>query len=521
MKKFKTLCSLLLIVAMCASLFAGCSLFDKSPKTAEELLAKSKEAMAAVGQNMNIVMDMDLGVEIEIEQDGAELSMSMPIELKADMSFTDKYACGKTEADGEVKITIQYDGEKETQTEEMSSVTKTYIVFDKDEVTTYTKEDDGDWTYVVEDKDDSFSASELWSDEIFANAEFTRDKDADCYYLKAKLSELFKNKKLQDLMEDSEDVDLETLQDAVGDATVTYKFDKDFRIVGASVDKITLNAKDLIEDGDFGDMGLGELDEDDIEITMQFEIKLSKFGEIKDDDVKVTNKVKEEAIEEDDWTDDDLDEDEDDWDDDNDKKPSDDKPVESKPSEDDDKDVAVSDGVMSDDWSKLDIKIDGVVYHFPYDYDLLLANGWYIDLKENDWEDGYVLNKGDSVSGTVDMYNKKYGQGWDYFSAWVGFKNYDSKVKDITECDLWSIELDIMDGSKTYEKYPEIELAKGITWGATAEQIKTAYGEWEDSYESEEFGYMTVDYNVDYDIYMSLTIDDKLGLTAVELQSYE
>ena len=516
MKKIKILCSLILIIAMCASLFSGCSLFDKSPKTTEELLAKTQEAMSTIGKNMRVDIDMSLSLEMSVEQDGAELSMSMPINMNADLSMAGDYACGKTEMEGTAKVTVKYDGEKQTQEEDMESATRTYIVYDDDEVITYSKEDDGDWTYTVEDADE-FDFSEIINGDVFADAEFIRDKDNKCYFIKAKLANLLNNKAIKDQMDNSEEMDIESFADAVGDAVATYKFDSEFRLVEVSLEEIELNVADLMESGALDDLGFADMDENAFVIKMAFTLKLSKFGEIKEDDVKVTNKVKDEAVKEENVDDDFGDEDDKSDDKDDEKTDDSEHPIITP----DDVDVPVSDGKMSDDWTDLDITIDDVVYHFPYDYALLKTNGWAIDLEENDWEDGYVMNKNDYVN-SITFYNKTYGKDWDSFVIWGGMKNYDTKAKDITQCDLWSIDLDldVFEGETSIAKYPTIELAKGITWGATKEEIKTAYGEWDDIYESD-YGYIEVEYNVDYDIYMELTIDDKLGLCAVSLSNYK
>jgi hypothetical protein len=271
-------------------------------------------------------------------------------------------------------------------------------------------------------------------------------------------------------------------------------------------------------------MGDGS-DIEKLTIKMSFDAKLSKFGEIKVDDVKVPKSVKDEAIEDVEidieWDDDEWEEDEDDENNETQPTTKPTEPEETKPEETEPTKPAVSDGKISDDWKDMDVSINGKVYNFPYDYDALKADGWYIDLKEYGYEDGYILNKGDSVSGTIDMYHNDYGTEYDSFSLWVGFKNFTDKAKDILECDVWSFEADIMHGFDKMDKYPTVVIAKGITWGATEAEIIAAFGEWNDEYVSTDGGYKTVDYVYDYSKYMKLTINDELGLTAISFKDYD
>jgi hypothetical protein len=177
---------------------------------------------------------------------------------------------------------------------------------------------------------------------------------------------------------------------------------------------------------------------------------------------------------------------------------------------------------ISDDWRDLDIMIDGVLYHFPYDYDKLVENGWTIDMTDYGYEDGYILNKGEKTTGTLELHHEKYGKEYSSFSIDCGFQNFEGKAVDITECDLWSIKLDCIKYSSPHEEYSEVKIAKGIGFGSTKEDVIAAFGECEEEniYESTELGYVTYEYVNDYNQHMRFTIYEEFGVTCIELKNY-
>ena len=540
MKKFTKVLAMILALVLCMSSLAACSLFEKGPKDSADLLSKSKEIMAKE-ENANYHMDMNMGMSIVMKGkvEGEDMEMNIPIDVKAKFDITEKYMHGKMDMSMDMKASVTIDGKKEEMNESQEMKSEMYAVMDGDEITTYTKDDEDD-TWYVSDEESAASAADIAEilededfSEIFEKAKLESTKDG--YTVSMKMSDLMESEAFEDLMGEMDmtdiglGVDTDDLTDAMGDVNVKYTFDKDCRITGMTIEEIEIDLADVLGDA-MSDSGIGGEEISKMTLTMEFEIKLSKFGEIDEDDVKVPKSVKEEAIEESDieidW---DEDEDEDEYDEEDEDDPSvtpetkpttpeATEPEETEPKEDDK--PVVSDGKISDNWSDMDVSINGVVYHFPYDYDLLKSNGWYVDMKEYGYEDGYILNKGDSVTGTIDMYNDKYGKEYNSFSLWVGFKNFGQKAADILECDIWSFEADIMHGFKKMEKYPDVVIAKGITWGATEAEIIAAFGEWDDEYVSEENGYKTVDYVIDYSKYMKLTIYDEHGLTAISFKEY-
>ena len=89
------------------------------------------------------------------------------------------------------------------------------------------------------------------------------------------------------------------------------------------------------------------------------------------------------------------------------------------------------------------------------------------------------------------------------------------------ETDVWAIEFDIT-WCKT-DNYPEVVLPGGITWGATVDDVKAAYGEPEgEPYYAESLNYWSYTYeDEDNDYVVELVIYDDRGLTEISVKSYD
>lgn len=163
------------------------------------------------------------------------------------------------------------------------------------------------------------------------------------------------------------------------------------------------------------------------------------------------------------------------------------------------------------DWQKMTLAFDGDLYTIPFDYSKI-EKEWTFNLADYGHEDGYVMNKGDKVSSTIDLKSDKYDAKID-----AGFENTTDGAKDIKKCQIWSMGMDI-----TYaDSYPEIELPAGITWGSTKDDIVAAYGEPdEEPYRAEDLGYWAYTYYRDYTHKLKLTIYDDKGLVNFSYQIY-
>lgn len=191
--------------------------------------------------------------------------------------------------------------------------------------------------------------------------------------------------------------------------------------------------------------------------------------------------------------------------------PSDEEPSEETPSEEDTNDDKA-------DWKKLDIKIDGVTYSYPYSYKDLKKAGWDFDLKEYGYDNGYILNANEYTFSTVDLHNDKYGKEYDSANVNIGFQNFTDKPQDILDCDIWAIGATAVYGSKPVEKAPKIELAGGITFGSSMEDIIKAYGEPDSTYEGTY--YTELEYQNEYTQYMKLYVYKEGGLLEIDLKNY-
>lgn len=169
------------------------------------------------------------------------------------------------------------------------------------------------------------------------------------------------------------------------------------------------------------------------------------------------------------------------------------------------------------DWKSMTMVFDGKTLKFPFNYSEI-SDTFALNLKDYGYEDGYVMNKGDSVL-SVDLESKKYT--CDFAAAFI---NTTGAKCDITEAQVSSISCDI----DTYDDdvtYPSIVLPGGITWGATPEQVKAVYGTDEDNLDSEygdlkKDGYTDLEYYNDFKYKLHLNFDKDKGLTEIEYSIY-
>lgn len=172
---------------------------------------------------------------------------------------------------------------------------------------------------------------------------------------------------------------------------------------------------------------------------------------------------------------------------------------------------------QSDNWTDMKFTFDGVDYKIPCSYELLKENGWSFNLADYGYSDGFILNPGDTVSGTIKLVNKKYDED---FSCNVGFINLDQKAQDITKCDIWTFGIDTVYGSRKLEKVPQMEIAKGIKIGSSKEEVEKAFGKCDDVYDAKDSGYVNYNYSVEYQYHLKFTIYNDKGVTSIELSDY-
>ena len=175
------------------------------------------------------------------------------------------------------------------------------------------------------------------------------------------------------------------------------------------------------------------------------------------------------------------------------------------------------DFTLSGDWLDLQFILDDVGYQLNDPYKKLEANGWYFDMVDYGHPNGYVLNPGDKTYGTIYLKNDAYDKK---INVIVGLKNNSDTVKDIYECDIWNISVQIEYGSKLVEPHPEMTIGNGLKFGDTAQQVIDSCGPCEDIFVSDSLGYRTFTYRVDFDYYLKITVYDEFGITKIQLEDY-
>ncbi len=128
--------------------------------------------------------------------------------------------------------------------------------------------------------------------------------------------------------------------------------------------------------------------------------------------------------------------------------------------------------VLSSDLYSNEIQIDGVIYTLPFANQSIVPY-YSFDMTKYGFENGYVVNPGDSVINTMELAREEMNEN---FHFRIGLHNYSDQILDIQECNVNVIELDAT-GCETYDGCPQVVLPGNVTWGSTSDQIIAAYGE--------------------------------------------
>jgi len=128
--------------------------------------------------------------------------------------------------------------------------------------------------------------------------------------------------------------------------------------------------------------------------------------------------------------------------------------------------------VLSSDLNSNEIQIDGVIYTIPF-ANQSIAPYYSFDMTKYGFENGYVVNPGDSVINTMELSREGMNEN---FHFRIGLHNYSDQILDIQECNVNVIELDAA-ACESFEGCPQVVLPGNITWGSAVDQIIAAYGE--------------------------------------------
>lgn len=163
----------------------------------------------------------------------------------------------------------------------------------------------------------------------------------------------------------------------------------------------------------------------------------------------------------------------------------------------------------STEWQSMTFTLDDKTYTLPFAYEDIKSD-WNFDMADYGHENGYILNPDQYVYSTISLEHNTYD-----CSFYVGLANNSDSAKDITECDIYSVSIDMQWG----DSYPDLVLPGNLTWGSTLEEVEAVFGIPEDTYYSENLGYWNYTYSVDYTNEFSLTVYEDKGITEFTLRT--
>ena len=160
-------------------------------------------------------------------------------------------------------------------------------------------------------------------------------------------------------------------------------------------------------------------------------------------------------------------------------------------------------------WSDMIFAMEDKIYRLPFAYQDI-CDEWYFN-GDYGFDDSFLTEPGEGRYCSIDLDSGIYDM-----DLMVGTINSSASTRPITKNNIWAIDMSI----ETCESYPSLLLPKGITWGSSLDEIKTAYGEPQEGPDYEkDSGYCTIEYSLDYEYYMTLIIYDEGGLRAVTLEN--
>lgn len=488
----KKFLALSLAAAMCFSL-AGCaidiSLPGKSAKDAGEVVAGY---MALMEESVNYHVDMDMDFEIAAKGDGVTIELPIGMGLSVDVMDGNMH--------GDMAMVIEF-----MNSMSMDEKAEIYVEQGRRSTTSYMYDEaDGYWT-VSEDNDNGASAAAGFSGmdaDDFKDAEMEYDKKAGTYTITQSFADFAVTGDTYDILEDvyggmaeMMEMDPDEFLDEWEKAEVVYVFDKDFYLQTVDVEGCEFSTT-VKEDGM----------EMDVAVSLALSYAFSDYGEITEKDVKVPDEVIDEAV-----------------------------PSLTLDLEDEDFNVDISTGEGDIDW-------DDEETHFeePLDpgftYDPEEEQGSESAAEDVPRTDGDQLGSlnGQAFTLNGDPWTMFANDGWvlsldndgEYTFAEASNGSYPDALLYVNDEDMEDV---YAEDIRTYGIYGYTvdflwcESAKrpamtwnGITFGATVEDVKAAYGE--PDYEYEGSMYVSYTYKVgEAEIDFYVTPDNGLQKVAVNV----
>lgn len=483
-KKFLSLTAALTM----GMVLAGCSVpgFGSGVSSARDVVEKYAAIME---ESQNYHADMTMEFEIAAKTQG------MSIELPVSMSLSADVLDGNMHGDMELSMSLWG--------EEMEQSTEVYVESGRHSSTTYSYDPDYDSWTVSEDEDNtgmalSFSKLDLSG---FDDAVMEHDKKSGTYIITQSFKDFADTNEMYGMLEESYgsmaesmSIDPDDILDGWEDAEVVYVFDKDFYLLSVTVDGCEYSGK-VEEDGIELDVCV------DLGLTFEF----SDYGKIKDSDVEVPEKVKDSAVPSitTDLGDENVN-------------------VDVNIGGDDTEDVSnENEWNMSAEPENPGIPvvpeepIDPIFSVDPIANDFLGSyNGIALTCSGDSWNDtfgadGWVFNNDDGEYGFMTAVNEKYQDA----DLHVYNYNMDKATRnDIIENGVYGYSIDCSWSAAS----PNMTWG-GLTFGATAEDVQSVYGEPDFMYTGS--SYTSYEYeitdNIDIEFYIYET-----GLRQVEVKFY-
>ncbi len=259
---------------------------------AKDMFTASQEAMKDK-KSMHVDMDFDMAMKMDmsgvegIESAMGDTTFEIPIKMAMNMDVTEKFAKGKAEYK-----TNMFGADTEM-------VADMYV--DIENGITYSKESDSEqWTksegeFNLQDVTMGMNETEQLTDEFLKDATF---EETDSEYLVTLSAEAINSLGIMDAMNEMGVSQEDAPEYDITGGPIVYHFDKETNYMTA-VEMNDIVMAFTIEEG-------GQSYKADIDLTAT--LKLSKIGEITDEDVAIPEDVINSASEEDDTVDVDLDE---------------------------------------------------------------------------------------------------------------------------------------------------------------------------------------------------------------------
>lgn len=135
----------------------------------------------------------------------------------------------------------------------------------------------------------------------------------------------------------------------------------------------------------------------------------------------------------------------------------------------------------SPNWEDCEFVFDGFLFKLDQGTEQLEKHDWHMDAGFQKMKDTLPLMEPMMETPPfVPFQNEKYPlvEGDTFrFNIACGYRNTSEESHQIYDCKLYAIEINIFPGHAVFEKYPDVELSKGIKFGSDIADVIAAYGE--------------------------------------------